>query len=86
MTSDIEQRVNRARRADHWIYLDRSWAQRLGVKRPAGVYRYPWPRTASQTGSRKNGRERIRTGAQPGNARPAAAGLVDPQELPRRSA
>lgn len=25
--------------ADHWVYLDRAWAQRLGVKRSAGIYR-----------------------------------------------
>lgn len=25
--------------ADHWVYLDRTWAQRLGVKRSAGIYR-----------------------------------------------
>lgn len=24
---------------DHWIYLDRSWAHRLGVTRTAGTYR-----------------------------------------------
>jgi hypothetical protein len=24
---------------DHWVYLDRTWAQRLGVKRSAGIYR-----------------------------------------------
>lgn len=29
----------RARRPNHWIYLDRWWAQRLGVIRTAGVYR-----------------------------------------------
>jgi hypothetical protein len=27
------------RRPDHWIILDRSWAQRLGVRRTAGMYR-----------------------------------------------
>jgi hypothetical protein len=26
-------------KADHWIYLDWSWAQRLGVRRTAGLYR-----------------------------------------------
>lgn len=25
--------------ADHWVYVDRSWAQRLGIKRSAGAYR-----------------------------------------------
>jgi hypothetical protein len=24
---------------DRWVYLDRWWAQRLGVKRTAGIYR-----------------------------------------------
>lgn len=28
-----------SRHADHWVYLDRTWAQRLGVKRSAGIYR-----------------------------------------------
>lgn len=27
------------RRPDHWIYLDRWWATRLGVTRTAGMYR-----------------------------------------------
>ncbi|MGH3514067.1 MAG: hypothetical protein ACRDRB_17585 [Pseudonocardiaceae bacterium] len=27
------------RRLDHWIYLDRWWAKRLGVTRTAGMYR-----------------------------------------------
>jgi hypothetical protein len=35
----LRRKVDRGRRADHWIYLDRSWAQRLGVRRTAGVYR-----------------------------------------------
>ncbi|MGH3932577.1 MAG: hypothetical protein ACRDTF_21685 [Pseudonocardiaceae bacterium] len=39
MRREFEQISNRSRRADHWIYLDRSWAQRLGVKRTAGMYR-----------------------------------------------
>ncbi len=39
MRREVEQVSNRSRHADHWIYLDRSWAQRLGVKRTAGVYR-----------------------------------------------
>lgn len=26
-------------REDHWVYLDRTWAQLLGVKRSAGIYR-----------------------------------------------
>lgn len=30
---------DRRTRADHWVYLDRTWAQRLGVKRAAGAYR-----------------------------------------------
>jgi hypothetical protein len=29
----------RVRRPDHWIYLDRWWANRLGVTRTAGMYR-----------------------------------------------
>ncbi len=28
-----------ARRPDHWVYLDRWWAKRLGVTRTAGMYR-----------------------------------------------
>lgn len=39
MRRDIERAANRARRADHWVLLDSSWAQRLGVKRSGGVYR-----------------------------------------------
>ena len=39
MLREVEQSMNRGRRADHWIYLDRSWAQRLGVKRTDGRYR-----------------------------------------------
>jgi hypothetical protein len=35
----MRHKVDHGRRADHWIYLDRSWAQRLGVRRTAGVYR-----------------------------------------------
>lgn len=31
--------TNRHHRPDHWVYLDRSWAKRLGVKRTAGTYR-----------------------------------------------
>jgi len=27
------------RRPDHWIYLDRWWAKRLGMTRTAGMYR-----------------------------------------------
>ena len=34
----MARKVDR-RRPDHWILLDRSWAQRLGVRRTAGVYR-----------------------------------------------
>ncbi|MGH3773671.1 MAG: hypothetical protein ACRDRW_20135 [Pseudonocardiaceae bacterium] len=35
----MRSKVDHSRRADHWIYLDRSWAQRLGVRRTAGIYR-----------------------------------------------
>jgi hypothetical protein len=35
----MSRKIDRGRRADHWIYLDRSWAHRLGVRRTAGVYR-----------------------------------------------
>ena len=31
--------AGRVRRPDHWIYLDRWWATRLGVTRTAGLYR-----------------------------------------------
>jgi hypothetical protein len=31
--------AGRVRRPDHWIYLDRWWAARLGVTRTAGMYR-----------------------------------------------
>lgn len=31
--------TTRHHRSDRWIYLDRSWAKRLGVKRTAGTYR-----------------------------------------------
>jgi hypothetical protein len=31
--------TNRRHRPDHWVYLDRWWAKRLGVKRTAGMYR-----------------------------------------------
>jgi hypothetical protein len=34
-----EQSAGRVTRFDHWVYLDRWWAQRLGVKRTAGIYR-----------------------------------------------
>lgn len=37
--SKDQQGAGRVRRPDHWIYLDRWWAQRLGVTRTAGVYR-----------------------------------------------
>jgi hypothetical protein len=33
------RKVDRGIRPDHWIYLDRSWAHRLGVMRAAGTYR-----------------------------------------------
>ena len=86
MTSDIEQRVNRARRADHWIYLDRSWAQRLGVKRTAGVYRI-----RGRELRRRLARERMGVDA---SGRVLSLGMPDPprpdsstpQERPRRSA
>lgn len=39
MRREAEQGVNHERRADHWIYLDRTWAQLLGVRRTAGTYR-----------------------------------------------
>ncbi|MBV8541443.1 MAG: hypothetical protein JO364_04010 [Pseudonocardiales bacterium] len=35
----MRRKADHGHRADHWIYLDRSWAQRLGVRRTAGVYR-----------------------------------------------
>lgn len=35
----MRRKVDRGRRPDHWIYLDRSWAHRLGVLRTAGTYR-----------------------------------------------
>ena len=31
--------AGRVWRPDHWIYLDRWWAKRLGVTRTAGIYR-----------------------------------------------
>ena len=34
-----ERGTGRVRRLDHWIYLDRWWAHRLGVTRTAGMYR-----------------------------------------------
>jgi hypothetical protein len=34
-----EQKAGRVARSDRWVYLDRWWAQRLGVKRTAGMYR-----------------------------------------------
>jgi hypothetical protein len=33
------QTAGRVRRPNHWIYLDRWWAKRLGVTRTAGLYR-----------------------------------------------
>lgn len=39
MENLMRRKVDRDRRPDHWIYLDRSWAQRLGVRRTAGMYR-----------------------------------------------
>jgi hypothetical protein len=33
------QAAGRVRRPNHWIYLDRWWAKRLGVTRTAGAYR-----------------------------------------------
>lgn len=35
----MTRKVDSDRRPDHWVLLDRSWAQRLGVRRTAGVYR-----------------------------------------------
>ncbi|MBA2471206.1 MAG: hypothetical protein DLM61_05980 [Pseudonocardiales bacterium] len=35
----MRRNVDRGHRPDHWIYLDRSWAHRLGVMRTAGTYR-----------------------------------------------
>jgi hypothetical protein len=37
--SKDERGTGRVRRPNHWIYLDRWWAQRLAVTRTAGVYR-----------------------------------------------
>ncbi len=31
--------TNRRHSPDRWVYLDKWWAKRLGVKRTAGVYR-----------------------------------------------
>ncbi|MDT7594805.1 MAG: hypothetical protein QOJ06_351 [Pseudonocardiales bacterium] len=39
MRHEDERGGGRVRRPDHWVYLDRWWAQRLGVTRTAGVYR-----------------------------------------------
>lgn len=39
MRHEAEQGGGRVRRPDHWVYLDRWWAQRLGVTKTAGVYR-----------------------------------------------
>ena len=36
---DGEQGASHPRSRDHWVYLDRWWAQRLGVKRTTGIYR-----------------------------------------------
>lgn len=38
MTSQATTRQH-GPREDHWVYLDRTWAQLLGVKRSAGIYR-----------------------------------------------
>jgi thymidylate kinase len=35
----LTQTAGRVQRPDHWIYLDRWWATRLGVTRTAGTYR-----------------------------------------------
>ena len=35
----MRRKVDRGRLPDHWIYLDRSWAHRLGVLKTAGTYR-----------------------------------------------
>lgn len=34
-----EQGASHPRSRDRWVYLDRWWAQRLGVKRTMGIYR-----------------------------------------------
>jgi hypothetical protein len=34
-----EQSTDRGARPDHWVYLDRWWARRLGAKRTVGIYR-----------------------------------------------
>lgn len=39
MRREFKQGASRGRRHDHWVYLDRWWAQRLGVTRTAGMYR-----------------------------------------------
>ena len=39
MRREVKQGTSRGRRHDHWVYLDRWWAQRLGVTRTAGMYR-----------------------------------------------
>lgn len=86
MRSDTDQRVNRARRADHWIYLDRSWAQRLGVKRTAGVYRIrgrELRRRLSRESLGVNASGRVLSLGMPDPPRPDSA---TPQELARRSA
>jgi hypothetical protein len=38
MEGESERRTRRTP-PDHWVYLDRWWAQRLGVTRTGGVYR-----------------------------------------------
>ena len=39
MRREFKQSASPGRRHDHWVYLDRWWAQRLGVRRTAGMYR-----------------------------------------------
>jgi hypothetical protein len=35
----MRRKVDRVAAGDHWVYLDRSWAHRLGVRKTAGTYR-----------------------------------------------
>lgn len=39
LMTDGEQGVSHPRIRDHWVYLDRWWAQRLGATRTMGIYR-----------------------------------------------
>lgn len=38
MLREAEQRVKHGSRHDHKVYLDRSWAERLGARKTAGMY------------------------------------------------